>query len=80
LCSTKSGREIDKMNLHLKPVFDSHYIYYSEAEIVVLCKKIYIQDIDPKNFLDPKIQSNYPINDYHRMYIGEVIKTLVLEK
>lgn len=77
LCGTKSGREIDKMNLEITPVIDGGNIYYKEAKIVFLCKKIYFQDIKPDFFIDKSIQNNYPINDYHRMYIGEIYKTLV---
>ncbi|MBN2893607.1 MAG: flavin reductase [Bacteroidales bacterium] len=76
LCGSKSGRDIDKMNLEITPVVDEQNIYYKEARVVMLCKKIYYQDLDPKNFLDASIQKNYPQNDYHRMYIGEIYKTL----
>lgn len=76
LCGTKSGREIDKMKLDITPVVENENIFYNEAEIVMLCKKIYYQDIDPRNFLDNSIHKNYPLKDYHRMYIGEIYKTL----
>lgn len=79
LCGTKSGRDIDKMNLEITPVFEDGNIYYKEARVVMLCKKIYYQDIDSKNFLEESIQKNYPINDYHRVYIGEIYKTLIKE-
>ncbi|MBN2662760.1 MAG: flavin reductase [Bacteroidales bacterium] len=76
LCGTKSGRDIDKMNLKITPIIDDENIFYNEAEIVMLCKKIYYQDIDFQNFLDNSIHKNYPLQDYHRMYIGEIYKTL----
>ena len=47
-------------------------VYFGEARLVIECKKIYFADIDPANFLDAGIKSNYPKNDYHRMYIGEI--------
>jgi flavin reductase (DIM6/NTAB) family NADH-FMN oxidoreductase RutF len=74
-CGSKSGRDVNKMALkELTPIEDHKTIYFQEARLILLCKKIYYQDIDPKNFLDPRISSNYSQKDYHRMYIGEIIK------
>jgi len=44
---------------------------------VLACRKLYYQDINPDRFLDPKIENMYPQKDYHRMYIGEIVKCLV---
>ena len=35
---------------------------------------IYSQFIDPKCFIDKSLQKNYEKNDYHKMYIGEIVK------
>jgi len=48
-------------------------IYFTEAKLVIECRKIYYQDLEPANFLEPGIATNYPENDYHRMYVGEII-------
>jgi len=77
LCGSKSGRDIDKMNLDINPVFEEGNVYYKEAKLVLLCNKIYFHDLAPENFIDPKISKNYPKKDYHRMYIGEIYKALV---
>lgn len=77
LCGTKSGREIDKMSLEITPVIKDENIYYQEAHTVLLCKKIYFQDLESNNFLDNSIHKSYPQKDYHRMYIGEIYKVLV---
>jgi flavin reductase (DIM6/NTAB) family NADH-FMN oxidoreductase RutF len=79
LCGTKSGREIDKMKgIGLSPVESEHgSVYFDEARLVMECRKIYIHDLDPANFLDPAIQREYPDGDYHRMYIGEVLNCLL---
>ncbi len=79
LCGTKSGRDIDKMNIPgLTPAFkEPGFIYFLEAEAVILAKKIYWQDIEPGNFLDGSIMDNYPGCDYHRLYIGEIEKALI---
>ena len=77
LCGTKSGRDIDKAKATgLTPVSGTlpGTTYFEEARLVIECRKIYYQDIDPKHFLDPKIDENYPEKDYHRMYIGEILE------
>lgn len=77
-CGTKSGRDVNKVaETGLTPVFGENSIYFAEARLVFECKKIYFQDILPKNFLSPKIEEYYPQKDYHRMYLGEIVKTLI---
>jgi flavin reductase (DIM6/NTAB) family NADH-FMN oxidoreductase RutF len=81
LYGAKSGRDIDKMTAAgLTPVVGkSGGIYFQEARLVLECKKLYYQDLEPGNFLDPKIHDNYPNKDYHRMYFGEIKDCLVKE-
>ncbi|HHV95417.1 MAG TPA: flavin reductase family protein [Clostridiaceae bacterium] len=78
-CGTHSGRDVDKAAATGLTVVggDCNTVYFNEARLVLLCKKIYFQDINPENFLDPVIGKNYPKKDYHRMYIGKVIKCLI---
>lgn len=78
-CGSHSGRDVDKVAATgLTPVKAGNgSVYFAEARIVLECRKIYIQDIDPDGFLDPTIADNYPERDYHRMYIGEVVKCMV---
>jgi flavin reductase (DIM6/NTAB) family NADH-FMN oxidoreductase RutF len=79
-CGTHSGRDTDKMAATgLTPVQDNATVYFKEARLVFLCRKIYYHDIDPGRFLDPAIESQYPQKDYHRMYLGEIIKCLTNE-
>jgi flavin reductase (DIM6/NTAB) family NADH-FMN oxidoreductase RutF len=80
LCGTKSGREIDKAAATgLTPV-DGNLdgtTAFKEARLVIECKKIYFQDLIPRNFIDPSIDDNYPQKDYHRMFFGEIINCWV---
>lgn len=78
-CGTSSGRDTDKVaKTGFTPVISqNNAVYFEEARLVVECKKIYYQDIDPKNFLDESIKNNYPQKDYHRMYVGEIINCLI---
>lgn len=76
-CGTHSGRDTDKMaETGLTPIEDAGAIYFKEARLVFLCRKIYYHDIDPGHFIDPSIESNYPLKDYHRMYLGDIVKCI----
>lgn len=78
-CGTKSGRDVDKMaETGLTPATgETGAVYFTEARMVMECKKIYFHDLDPANFLDPKIENEYPQKDYHRMYLGEIVRCLL---
>ncbi|MDR2638816.1 MAG: hypothetical protein LBC09_03140 [Helicobacteraceae bacterium] len=71
----ESGRDIDKAaKAGVTPiVFGEGAIGFEEATQTIVCKKIYFDDFDPKNFLDDSIGKLYD-NDYHRFYIGEIVK------
>lgn len=77
LCGSKSGRDTDKVaQAGLTPVFDVQAPYFQEARLVLVCRKLYTQDLDPERFLDPAIMGNYKDGDFHRMYVGEIVKVL----
>ena len=78
LCGEKSGRDIDKAAAAgLNPVFFqgnlAGAVSFKEARDIIICKKIYAQDLNPALFLDPSIENNYNGSDYHRMFIGEIV-------
>jgi flavin reductase (DIM6/NTAB) family NADH-FMN oxidoreductase RutF len=76
-CGTHSGRDTDKVReTGLTPVKAGGFVYFEEARLVLACKKLYFQDIAPERFLDEKINDMYPQKDYHRMYVGEIVKCL----
>lgn len=75
LCGSKSGREINKMFLpELTTTTENGTVYFNEARLVLVCKKLYYQDINPEHFVEPEIDKNYAKKDYHRMYIGEIVE------
>lgn len=78
LCGKESGRDTDKMHLDgLTPVETDGTVYFREARLVFVCKKLYTQDLKEENFCDTAIvDRHYPAKDYHRMYVGEIIRTL----
>ncbi|GLI55722.1 flavin reductase [Propionigenium maris DSM 9537] len=76
---TVSGRDEDKIGeTSLTPVTEGEFPYFEESDVVIKCKKIYKQRLDRECFLDPSIEKNYD-NDYHYMYIGEVVEVLKKE-
>lgn len=77
-CGSHSGRDVDKAaETGLTPVETGNgSVYFNEARLVIECRKLYFQDINPANFIDPDIDKNYPQKDYHRMYVGEVVRCL----
>ena len=78
-CGRNSGRDVDKAKeTGLTPKATDGTITFEEAEIVLVCKKLAFQDIKPDGFIDLSIDSTcYPAKDYHRMYIGEIVKCYV---
>ena len=78
LCGSKSGRDMDKVKECGFTVATAEGApYFEEADLVLVCKKAYWQDMDPTHFLDREIDSKwYPEKDYHRIFIGEILEVL----
>ena len=74
-CGRNSGRDCDKAKeTGLTPMEIDGSMSFEESETVIVCKKLFYQDIDPQGFVDKTIDGVcYPEKDYHRMYVGEVI-------
>ena len=74
-CGKNSGRDCDKAKeTGLTPVEIDSSMSFEESETVIVCKKLFYQDIDPEGFIDKAIDGVcYPEKDYHRMYVGEVV-------
>lgn len=74
---SKSGRDIDKMNyegLTAKEAGES--ISFEEAELTLVCKKLFKQQLDEKNMPEDVIKSFYEGDAPHDMYIGEVVEII----
>ena len=80
-CGRNSGRDCDKVkDAGLTPVEFEESMGFEESGITVLCRKLYHQDINPEGLADKSIDSTcYPDKDYHRMYIGEIVKVFIKE-
>lgn len=75
LCGSKSGRDVDKAEATgLKPVFTDGTVTFEQAKYTIVCRKMASQFIDPAGFADMAIENNYANKDYHKVYVGEIIK------
>lgn len=76
---SKSGRDCDKYALTgVSPVFAEGTVFTDRAHLVLICRKMSAQNMDPTCFLDGDIDSRwYPRQDYHRVFVGEVLSCLV---
>ena len=76
---TVSGRDEDKIfKAGLTVEHAEGAPYFSEGNLVILCKKLYAGTIDPDAILSPEIdKAIYPDQDYHTVYIGEIVKVLL---
>jgi flavin reductase (DIM6/NTAB) family NADH-FMN oxidoreductase RutF len=76
LLGSKSGRDGDKIaEAGLTPQASSVVAApcFAEAELVIECRKMYWDDLEPSHFGDGKIAALYPRGDYHRVYFGEIV-------
>ena len=79
---TASGRSEDKIaGAGLTLAFEDGVPYFEQARLVLICRKLYRQDLEQACFVDSKTdRDSYPEQDYHRLYVGEVLRVLEREK
>ena len=78
LCGRTSGRDTDKVKecgFTVKTAACGAP-YFEEAELVIVCRKRYVQDFDPAAIPEDVKEKQYPNKDYHTMYIGEIVEVL----
>lgn len=81
-CGTKTGRDYDKIKeCGLTPCDDiDGAIYYNEANLVIVGKKMYADKYKEENFIDSSAAKQwYPSKDYHTVYIYEITDVLIKE-
>lgn len=73
LCGRESGRDIDKIaacgfsssELDGAPIVE-------QADVVLICRKLYRDEIKENCFLDVNVTDTYKNKDYHTFYICEI--------
>ena len=79
VCGKQSGRDVNKTEAcGLTPVFSDGGVYFDNARLVLVCKKLYVSKMDPAKLVDKSIEKFYD-NDYHEFYIGEITACYVNE-
>lgn len=77
-----SGRDEDKAaGSGLHPIFfDDGQVSFAEASLVLVCRKLYIQNMEKSLFLDTSVLPHfYPADDFHRVYVGEIERVWIQE-
>lgn len=79
-CGKASGRDFNKFEETGLTVTELGGVpCVEQAKVNLVCKKIAFQDMNPQGFLDESIQGNYSAGDYHRVYVGEIVKAYSAE-
>lgn len=77
-----SGRDVPGKisQAGLTPVEVGGSVAFEEAELVLVCRKLYARELPPEDFIDTSCDERwYPNHDYHTMYMAEIEKVLVKE-
>jgi flavin reductase (DIM6/NTAB) family NADH-FMN oxidoreductase RutF len=73
ICGTKSGRDGDKLALAgLSSEELDGVPVISEARLLIMCRKLYVGDLEESGFVDKSLLANYKNKDYHRVYVWEI--------
>ena len=73
------GNQCDKTReTGLTPRFEQNGVYFSEADIVFICRKIYHTDVEESLFDSNDVFNGYYHDStiFHRIFIGEIEKVL----
>ncbi|MEG0615039.1 MAG: flavin reductase [Oscillospiraceae bacterium] len=76
-CGSHSGRDCDKAKATgITPLFIDGAVGFEQAEMVLVCKKLYRNSLDEDNFTDLKTLDDYNAKGeaFHVAYIGEILK------
>ena len=73
------GNQCDKTKeTGLTPQFDQNGVYFGEADIVFICRKIYHTDVDKALFDSEDVFKGYYRDStvFHRIFVGQIEKVL----
>ena len=78
LCGSKSGREIDKVKECGFTVAEAQggAPYFEQADLVFVCRKRMVQKME-ESLIPADVREKWYEGDYHTMYWGEIVETLV---
>ncbi len=74
---SKSGRDINKMNYEgLTAKEAGETVTFEEAEVTLLCKKLFKQELSLDNMPADIVDAFYSGDAVHDMYIGEIVEII----
>lgn len=81
-CGSKSGRDFEPDGKAKAAGLTALYLdgttAYEEAELVLVCKKLFASDLAPEGFLDKSLlDAFYADKDWHTAYIAEITAAYV---
>ena len=74
-----SGRDEDKIaKAGLTPVYTDDTVWFEQAKLVLICKKVYQSELQEDGFLSQDtLDQHYAQGDFHTMFVGKIEKVLV---
>lgn len=75
-CGSHSGRDVNKLeHTNLRPAILDGGVAFAQARRVMICKKMYIGDMQKEGFVDPAVYEKFYAEDnpMHREVIGEIV-------
>ena len=74
---SKSGRDMDKMKESgLTPVQAGESMSFKEAEVTLVCRKLFKQQLNVANMPEDVAKAMYEGQAPHDMYIGEIVEII----
>lgn len=76
IIGTQTGRDMNKLTATGLSPIPSIMVSapgLDEADLIIECRKSYWHDLNPSHFLISSIAQQYPRQDYHRVYYGEIL-------
>lgn len=74
---TRSGADTDKIaDCGLTVLYENDTPYFAEASLSLICRKLYVGEIEESGFLDKSLLENYKLKDYHTVYVCEIESVL----
>jgi len=78
VCGRMSGKDCNKTELTgLVPSFIDGTVTFEQANTTLVCRKLYRSQIKPEDFIDKTLLANYPDDDFHYVFVGEIEKVIV---
>ena len=76
-CGTKSGRDVNKFKeCDLRYTVQNGACVFEKAELTLVLKKLYAQDLQEECFVSNECLSFYKNGGYHRMYVCEIVDVI----